>query len=238
MTELFILHKADFQRHLNGCERRLTNYSKSIQTLGNAVLKQQVNDDDRCREQIKKMYLEEKSLYSILTSLDQSTFAATGRKRLDLVKSNLERQRIEFERIRTNCGYSFEPFDSEPSESNDQLKQLMQQRSKEIELDFIDQTGVVVGRLERDLTDLRGAFVDLNRLVHEQGSMVDNIELALTKADEMVVEATEQVKATVQQKRRSTRTKWIVIGAVSCIFLLLIVIISLVWKLAFPSIRR
>ena len=237
MTELFILHKADFQRHLNGCERRLANFSKSIQTLGNAVLKQQVNDDDQCREQIKKMYLEEKSLYSILTSLDQSTFAATGRKRLDLVKSNLERQRIEFERIRTNCGYSFELFDSEPSESNDQLKQLMQQRSKEIELDFIDQTGVVMGRLERDLTDLRGTFVDLNRLVHEQGSMVDNIELALTQADEMVVEATEQVKATVQQKRRSTRTKWIVIGALSCIFLLLIVIISLIWKLAFPSIR-
>ena len=238
MAELLILNKADFQRHLNGCERRLTNFSKSIQTIGNALTKQQVVDDDRCREQMKKIYLEEKRLYSILSSLDQSAFAATGRKRLDLLKSNLERQRIEFERIRSVCGYPFEPLDLEPLESTDQLRQLLKHRSNEIELDFIDHTTAVVGRLERDLTDLRGTFVDLNRIIHEQGAMVNNIEHALTEADQMVAEATEQVEATVQEKRRSTRTQWIVIGSVGSIFLLLFFIIYLIWKLVFPSIRN
>jgi t-SNARE complex subunit (syntaxin) len=154
----------------------------------------------------------------------------------------LEKNRIKFEQIQQYAqikfGYEYPQNDFEQSneEQQEQSMKLINKNlnNEQIELDLIHQRTVVVTRLENDLTDLQGAFIDINRLINEQGTLVNNIEQALTNTDEMVYEATEHVKTTVKVKKRSSRIKWILISVFIGAFLLLILILYFTLKLAFP----
>ncbi len=243
MTIDIIVNKADFQRHLNGCERRLNDLTKTLQTIEKFAQKLLLNNTKQEQEiyfnQLNEITSQIEFLYSSILTLDQSSFVLNGKKRLDSLKTNLEKNRIKFEQIQQYAqikfGYEYTPNDFEQSNGEQSMKLINKNLNNEqIELDLINHRTVIVTRLEKDLTDLQGAFTDINRLIHEQGTLVNNIEQALTNTDEMVYEATEHVKTTVKVKKRSSRIKWILISVFIGAFLLLILILYFTLKLAFP----
>jgi len=246
MTIDIIANKADFQRHLNGCERRLNELTKSLQTIEKYSQKLLLNKIEQEEEiyfnQLNLIKSQIKFLYSSILTLDQCLFISNGKKRLDLLKQNLEKFRIKFEHIQQYAqikfGYDYQEnqFEQINNNNQEQLTKLIENNSnnEQIELDLIHHRAIIVDHLEKDLNDLQGTFIDLNRLIHDQGIMVNNIEQALTNTDEMIYEAKENVQTTVQRKKRSKRFKWILITFFICFFLLLIIILYFTLKLAFP----
>jgi t-SNARE complex subunit (syntaxin) len=234
MTVEKIMNKADFQRYLNGCERRLNDLNKSLQTIEKSSQEQLIDF-----HQLNQILSEIKFLYSSILTLDQCSFASHGKKRLNFLKENLEKNRIQFEQIQHHAqmkfGYEYEENQFEPS-NNEQLIKLIDQnsRNEQIELDRLHQHTTIINHLEKDFNDLHGTFLDLNRIIHEQGTMVNNIEQALTNTDEMIQEATDKVQTTVRIKKRTNRLKWIFIAVSICFVLLLIFIIYFTLKLASP----
>jgi hypothetical protein len=239
MTSDIIVNKADFQRHLNGCERRLNDLPKSIENTEKLsqklLLNSTLNDRKTYFQQLDFIQSEIKYLSSALITLNQSSFSSNVKKRLDLFKQNLEKLRNRFQQIQQ---YSQSKFDYEYQNEPTEQEQLLQKQMyhEEIELDLIHQHTIKVNQVERDLNDLHGTFVDLNRLIHEQGSMVDNIEQALTTTDELVHEAVQHVKTTVVLKKRTNRLKWIFVLFFICLILLVIIIIYVTLKLAVPHV--
>jgi t-SNARE complex subunit (syntaxin) len=245
MTIDIIVNKADFQRHLNGCERRLNELTKSLQTIEKFSQKLLLNKLDQEQEiyfnQLNLIKSQIKYLYSSILTLEQSLFVLNGKKRLDLLKQNLEKLRIKFEhiqqyaQIKFNYDYQENQFE-EITNNEEQLTKLIENNfnNEQIELDLINHRTILVDHLEKDLNDLQGTFIDLNRIIHDQGTIVNNIEQALTNTDEMIYEAKENVQTTVQRKKRSTRLKWFLICFFICFILLLIIILYFTLKLAFP----
>ncbi len=246
MTSDIIINKVDFQRHLNGCERRLNDLTKSLQNIEKFSQKLLLNstceDQQIYFKELNRIQSEMKFLYASLLTLNQSSFAFNGRKRLDLFKQNFEKNRIKFQQIQQYAqikfGYEYqeESFEQNNNEQQEQLTKLLEKNyhDEQIELDLIHQHSMIVNHLEKDLNDLQGTFIDLNRLIHEQGTMVDNIEQALTSTDELVHEAAEHVKTTVKIKKRTKRLKWILISFFICLIVLIIIIIYFTLKLAIP----
>jgi uncharacterized protein YoxC len=246
MTSDIIINKVDFQRHLNGCERRLNDLTKSLQNIEKFSQKLLLNstceDQQIYFKELNRIQSEMKFLYASLLTLNQSSFAFNGRKRLDLFKQNFEKNRIKFQQIQQYAqikfGYEYqeESFEQNNNEQQEQLTKLLEKNyhDEQIELDLIHQHSMIVNHLEKDLNDLQGTFIDLNRLIHEQGTMVDNIEQALTSTDELVHEAAEHVKTTVKIKKRTKRLKWILISFFICLIILIIIIIYFTLKLAIP----
>ena len=178
-------------------------------------------------------------LYASISTLDQSSYAINSRKRLDVIKSNLEKTRIKFEQIqqyaRIAFGYYYEP-DQFESVSSEQLMRLIEKSpyDEQMELNLVNQRTITVSTLEGDLTDLRETFIDIGNIIHQQGTTINAIEQSLTVADEMVYTAKEEIKTTVNSKKRSNRIKWILLTVVIITCLLLIIIIYFSLKLASP----
>ena len=243
MTSDLIVNKADFQRHLNGCERRLNDLTKTIENtekLSQKLLLNSTLNDQRKNyfQQLDFIQSEIKYLSSSLVTLNQSSFSSTGKKRLDLFQQNLEKHRNKFQQIQQYAQNKFH-YEYQIEEDEEEQQQLLIQKKiddQEIELDLIHQHTIKVNQVEQDLNELHGTFVDLNRLIHEQGTIVDNIEQALTTTDELVHEAVEHVKTTVVLKKRTNRLKWILIVFFICLILLLIIIIYITLKLAVPHV--
>jgi hypothetical protein len=105
-----ILNKADFQRHLNGCERRLNDLTKSLQTLEKLLLNhhQQQQQEELILKIFNDINNEQKYLYSSLLTFDQCSFASTAKKRLDHFKLTLEKNRIKFEQIQQDIDLQFD----------------------------------------------------------------------------------------------------------------------------------
>ncbi|CAF0822149.1 unnamed protein product [Rotaria sordida] len=247
MTIDIIANKADFQRHLNGCERRLNDLTKSLQIIENLSqnLLQNTNNQEKQElyfNQLNDIISQIKFLYSSILKLEQCSYSFYGKKRLNFLKINLEKNQIKFEQIQkysqTKFGYEYKENDIQQynNEQQEQLIKLINKNfnDKQIELDYIHQHNILVNHIEKDLTDLNDTFHDLHRIVHEQGTMVNNIELSLTNTDNMIYEATENVKTTVQIKKRTKHIKWILIIILIIAFLLLIIIIYFSIKLSSP----
>lgn len=243
MTIDTIANKADFQRHLNGCERRLNDLTKSLQSTEKfsqkLLLNKTLEEENLYFNQLNEIIEEIKFLYSSILKLDQCSFALNSKKRLDLLKQNLEKTRNKFEQIQRyaqikfNYNYQENQFNENEDE---QLQKFIEKdyRNEQIELDLLRQNTIFVNHLEKDINIIHDAFFDLNRIIHEQGTIVNTIEQSLTNADEMIHEATENVKVTVKNKKRSARMKWFLILFFICFILILIIIIYFSIKLAFP----
>lgn len=239
MTKEIIINKSDFQRHLNGCERRLNELTQSLVTVEKFAQKLLFNPTSADRQvyfqQLNLILSQIQFLYSSIYTLNQSSFASHGRKHLDTFQINLHKNRRKFQEIQSYAQVTF-GYDYDQDEQDEPLSKLLEKTSanEQIELNLLHEQTGTIDHLEKDLDDLRGTFIDLNRIVHEQGTIVDNIEQSLTDADEMIHQGSNKVKSIVQLKKRSKRLKWILISFVICFFLLLIFIIFLTLKLA-PS---
>ncbi|CAF0878094.1 unnamed protein product [Adineta ricciae] len=246
MTCPVIADKVDFQRHLNGCERLINDLSKSIQAIEKFAQKLLINrtasEQETYFDELNNITSQLEHLYSSMSTLDQSSYAVNSRKRLDVIKCNLEKTRIKFEQIqqyaRIAFGYHYEPnqFESISSEQQEQLMKLIEKSpyDEQMELNLINQRTITVSTLEDDLTDLRETFIDIGNIIHQQGTTINAIEQSLTVADEMVYSAKEEIKTTVNNKKRSNRIKWILLAIVIITCLLLIIIIYFSLKLASP----
>jgi hypothetical protein len=241
MTIDIIANKADFQRHLNGSERRLNDLTKSLQIIEKSsqklLLNNTIEEQEVYFKQLDDIIAQIKFLYSSILTLEQCSFAVNGKKRLEILKKTLEKNQLKFEQIqkysRTKFGYEYE---QESDDQEEQSMKLLQKNSydENIELDLINQRAIRVNHFEQDINDLHGTFIDMNRIIHEQGTIIDNIELALTSTDEMVYEAKENIQTTVKVKKRSTRLKWIFILSAICFVLLLVIVIYFTLRLAVP----
>ena len=111
MTIDTIVNKADFQRHLNGCERRLNELTKSLQLIEKfsqkLLLNKTLEEENLYFNQLNEIINEIKFLYSSILTLDQCSFAINGKKRLDLLKQNLEKTRNKFEQIQQYAQIKF-----------------------------------------------------------------------------------------------------------------------------------
>ncbi|CAF1457307.1 unnamed protein product [Rotaria sp. Silwood1] len=241
MTINIITNKADFQRHLNGCEQRLNNLTKSLQTIEKSSENLLLNNNQEKQKlyfnQLNDIILQIKFLSTSITKLEQCSYSFYGKKRLNFLKINLEKNQLKFEQIQQYAqikfGYEYNENDIEQS-NNEQLIKLINENlnNKKYELDYIHKSNILVNNLEKDLTDLNKTFHDLHCIIHEQGTMVNSIELALTNTDKMIYEATENVKTTVQVKKRTKHIKWILIIVLIIALLLLIIIIYISLKLS------
>ncbi|CAF2705285.1 unnamed protein product [Rotaria sp. Silwood2] len=241
-----IANKADFQRHLNGCERRLNNLINSLQIIEKSSENLLLNNNQEKQKlyfnQLNDIISQIKFLYSSISKLEQCSYSFHGKKRLNSLKMNLEKNQKKFEKIQQcaqiKFGYEYKENDIEQSnnEQQEQLVNLINQNfnDQQTELDYIHERSILVNDLEEDLINLNETFHDIHRIIHEQGTMVNSIELALTNTDNMVYEATENVETTVQVKKRTKHIKWILILVFICALLLLTIIIYVSIKLSFP----
>ncbi|CAF3332804.1 unnamed protein product [Rotaria socialis] len=242
MTIDIIHTKVDFQRHLNGCERRLHDLTKNLQTIEKLSRNLSVNNAQLYFKQLAEIASDIKFLYSSILQLDQCPYSVTAIKRLSSLKICLQKSRMKFEAMQqdahNNLGYDYKQNDIEKvnDEQQEQLAKLINGNDNEttLELNRIEKHTTFVGGLEKDLVDIHEAFHDIHRIVYEQGRMVSNIEDALTSTDGMIEEATENVKTTVQVKKRSKHIKWILILILICSFLIVLLIIYITLKLALP----
>lgn len=242
MTIDIISNKADFQRHLNGCERRLNDLTKSLQTIEKSsqklLLNNTIQEQNIYFKQLNDLILEIDFLYSSITKLEQSSFALHGKKRLDLLKNTLKTNKTKFKHIkqysRTKFGYEYEQQSTYDDEQQEQQMKLLDSHNENIELDLINQQTALVNNLEKDIIDLQGTFIDINRIINEQGLIIENIEEALTDTDVKVDEAAKNIQTTVNGKKRSTRLKWILIISLICAILSVIIILYFTLKLAYP----
>ena len=225
-----IVNAADFQRHLNGCERRLNDLTVSLQVLDIVLSKKTTDEQTRI---LSCIYEQHKQLYATIDALDRSSVVSQASKRLDRCRRTLERNRIRFEHIQSTFDISCADVDCP---ANDQVLKLIANNRNEIELDLLHQRSITVNDLEKNLSDLRGTFMDLNRIIEEQGIMVDSIEHSLTNTDDLVIEGTQTIQERVHEKQRWSRTKCILLIVIVCIalFLLVLLILFLTHKLAFP----
>lgn len=242
MVSAIIQNKADFQRHLNGCERRLNDLNKSLEKtekFGQQLLLNQTNENrTNFFEQLNGIQSEIKFLYSNLSTLEQSIFNSNGNKRLDKLQQNLRQFCQRFQQIQQYAQtkfdyyYSNNQFDEYTTEQQEQLVQLItkQPYQEQIELDLLDQHTVSMNHIEKDIVDLHDAFIDLHRIIHDQGTMVNNIEDALATADEMIIEANETVQQTVQTAKRTRHLKWILISILIFICFLIVTVLIFLFK--------
>lgn len=241
MTIEMINNKADFQRHLNGCEKRLNSLTKSLHTIEklsqNLLLKNNPQKQELYFNGLNDIISQMKILHSTMIKLNECSYSCNGTKRLNYLKINLEKNQFKLEQIQKyaqmKLGYEYQQNDIEQQEQSIKLinKHLDEEQ---IELEYLNEFQIQTKTLERSLNDIKETFVDLNRIVHEQSTMVNNIEQALTSADNMVCEATENVETTVQVRKRSKHIKWILISIIIGAFLFLITIIYVTLKLAIP----
>lgn len=240
MTSNTIANRADFQRHLNGCEQRLNALTKRIQK--NSENSSSNNNIQAYFYQLNEIALELKSVSSSILDLEQSSYSINGQKRLTSLKSNLEKSRIKLNEIRRNAqvsfGYEYNETDLEESKdgNQEQLVKLIDRKAntEQFELDFYENHGRLVNNLEKDVVDLHQTFRDLNGIVEEQGRMIISIEDALSSTEETIVQASEAVVETIQAKKRTKRIKWIVILILFGVLLIILIIVYIIFKLASP----
>ncbi|CAF4548365.1 unnamed protein product [Rotaria socialis] len=192
MTIDIIHTKVDFQRHLNGCERRLHDLTKNLQTIEKLSRNLSVNNAQLYFKQLAEIASDIKFLYSSILQLDQCPYSVTAIKRLSSLKICLQKSRMKFEAMQqdahNNLGYDYKQNDIEKmnDEQQEQLAKLINGNDNEttLELNRIEKHTTFVGGLEKDLVDIHEAFHDMHRIVYEQGRMVSNIEDALTSTDD------------------------------------------------------
>lgn len=215
------VNKADFQRHFNGFERRLDKFTRSIEIFS----KIHSNSFEFSREQMKQLSQEETNLSSIISDLDRSSFVSTVEKRFDRLKKSFSTHRNLLEILRKK-------FDVKPTEIDVLIS------TESIELNLLNETNQKIQRVEKDLEILNGTFYDLHRIVHEQGFTIENIEEAMSTADQMVDDGKQQIETTIQVKKRTKKPFWILVVILLTVFLLLILVIFLVYKFSFPFSRN
>jgi t-SNARE complex subunit (syntaxin) len=158
MHEPIIVNQVDFQRHLNGCERRLKDLSKSCRMHVHPIKNERTTTTNLARD--------EQNLYDIVLSLDRSSFAYTERQRLTQLKKNLQH-------IRSNIDHVYETIDN-----TDQLFDETQSRLNQCEIDLTD--------LKATFTDLQqnihnqGAIID-----HIGDALTDTDEFINETVDDM-----------------------------------------------------
>ena len=216
-------NRADFQRHFNGCERRLQQFGRSVELL--AKIKQK--SLDLCHEQLTKISQEETDLASIIVALDRSPFVSSVEKRFDRLKKTFLTHRNTLETLRSKLNV-------QPMET---VALVAEEPSKSIELQLLAETNGKIKRVEEDLQILHGTFYDLHRIVHEQGLTIENIEESISATDQMVEEGKEEIQQTIDVKKRTRKTRWVLLVLLSTVSLLLILILFLVYKFAFPFSR-
>lgn len=239
MTELELTNKADFQRHFNGCERRVQQFNRSIDILTKLASKCNPNEHPIYRDQLKRISREEITLSATIHSLDRSPFVSTVQRRLNLLKKSFSNYRTILENLRSKSNLTSIEHPPVPCDDPEQepLQKLLDHRSNDIELNLLEDVSRKIQSIEGDLTVLTETFYDLQRLVHDQGLTIENIEEAISTADQMVEQGNEQIEKAIDVKKRTTKTKWILIAVVSTVFLLLILILYLVYKFTFPFAR-
>jgi len=125
------------------------------------------------------------------------------------------------------------PLETHPA-SEGQKSQQQHQTQVQIERDDAIETDSLLARredenrelaqLEQDMTDLVDVFGEVNKLVHEQGEVIDTIEDHVDKAVEKVEQGNVELVQAADHKRAATKKK-IWIGIILTIFIITLLFI-------------
>jgi len=83
-----------------------------------------------------------------------------------------------------------------------------------------------IHQLESDIVDMNTIFKDLATMVHEQGEMVDSIEVHVSEAQHSVTEGTSQLRQAEQYKNAARKKKLILLIVGLIVLAILIAIIA------------
>merc|ERR1719210_377997 len=85
-----------------------------------------------------------------------------------------------------------------------------------------------IHQLESDIVDMNTIFKDLATMVHEQGEMVDSIEVHVSEAQVRVGEGTSQLRQ-AEQYKNAARKKKLILAVVG--FIILAILIGIIaWQ--------
>lgn len=237
-----ITNKADFQRVLNGSERRVNDLRKLLDEVDKVAPKlllvgRRSSDASAYFDQLNGVARKIHFLDHSLASLNESPFAANWQTRMTILRTNVEKNRQKFEKMkqyaRIKYGYDYQVDDSanDGDSDNEQYSRLIQSTAPDeaTELDVLKQRTLTMSTLEDDLHGIHEAFKDIRNLVDQQGSMINTIEAELTTVDIKVSKANNEVKKTLVVKRRTSRVRCVVLAVVIsvCVLVLLIVYLTL-----------
>uniref|UniRef100_A0A0K0EKQ4 t-SNARE coiled-coil homology domain-containing protein n=1 Tax=Strongyloides stercoralis TaxID=6248 RepID=A0A0K0EKQ4_STRER len=133
-------------------------------------------------------------------------------------KSKISEYQLENDSQISNDSSDLNPFSSQQF-SQKQIQQKQQQ------MEEIRQRQLAVRQLEEDIGDINQIFMDLAKLVHEQGDMVDSIEANIDSAQIHVEQGGSNVQQALhyQQKARQKQLLLFIFFAVLIFIILLTV---------------
>lgn len=164
-----------------------------------------------------------------------SSFKATQQRAIDKEKEEVRRTRASMssnDPFRAPPGKHHEPLielDNVSSRSAPMQKQTQQMLAQEqLDLRELEDKERDLLQLEEDIQGLNQIFVDLGKLVHEQGGVIDSIEASVESATHNVSEGARQLSKASTFQTKLRKKKCILFTCLSVV--LLIIIIIIVWQ--------
>jgi len=208
----------DFQKPLEA-NRRLTKqtleFLKKISELPSPDTPNDIKIRKKQNEKIGTGFKEAKSAFELLDA--NASTSPPGR---DFV-AELSGQQAPLEKT--------SPSHQQPQQHQQQHQiQVQIERDDAIETDSLlaarEEENRELAQLEQDMTDLVDVFGEVNRLVHEQGEVIDTIEDNCNKAVEKVEQGNVELVQAADHKRAATKKK-IWIGIILTIFIITLLFI-------------
>lgn len=164
-----------------------------------------------------------------------SSFQATQRRAVEKEKEEVQRARANIrssDPFRGPPGKHLEPLielDNVSSRSTSSQKQTQQMLAQEqLNLQELEDKERDLLQLEEDIQGLNQIFIDLGKLVHEQGAVIDSIEANVESTTHSVSEGSRQLQKASGYQTKIRKKKFILFTSLAVILIIIIVII--VWQ--------
>ncbi|XP_023231866.1 syntaxin-7-like [Centruroides sculpturatus] len=141
------------------------------------------------------------------------------------------KERESVMRARASSGLTGNPFDDGSSKNAVNLIDLASptqlQMEEDVNIELLREREMAVRKLEADIVDVNQIFKDLASLVHDQGEIIDSIEVNVENAAEHVTGGTKQLAQAREHQSKARRKKCclLVFGVIVLAILITIIVI-------------
>lgn len=225
------------RNQMEALTKEIGEYSFQISSIGgyqdNTALRSKVKATKKqCMNSCQRIKTD---LQTLSDSADRVQFDRISSQFLEQVK------RVEGLSKEASNQVSLHPLNSAQSKSDERTplnaqqmqQQQQQQQNQQIDMDLAEQRKNDLLSVERDMTGLRDAFVDLNNLVQEQGEDIIKIEDATSSAVGHTGDASGELSQALINQRKA-RKKCIILITILFVILCLIILIIILsiqpWK--------
>lgn len=141
------------------------------------------------------------------------------------------KERESVMRARASSGLTGDLFEDGGSKNAVNLIDLASptqlQMEEDVNLELLREREMAVRKLEADIVDVNQIFKDLAALVHDQGDIIDSIEVSVENATEQVSAGTKQLAQAREHQSKARRKKCclVVFGVIVLAILITIIVI-------------